>query len=72
MGTLGDFTSHWARRCSTQGQTSTAFRNNEPAIYFLVVPMSVNRDGSLGTDSDGIERPQGYSICRPQLVGECD
>jgi titin len=72
LGTLGDFTSHWARRCSTEGQTSTAIRNNEPAIYFLVVPLSVNRDGSLGVDSDGIERAPGYSVCHEQLVGECD
>jgi len=72
LGTIGDFASHWARRCSTRGLTTTTFRTNEEAAYFLVVPLSGNREGSYGTDSEDDERPPGYSICHPQLVGECD
>ena len=72
IGTLGDFTSHWARRCSTGGATTVTFRNNDPSIYILVVPMSYNRDGSYGVDGDGIERAAAFSVCHPQEVQACD
>jgi hypothetical protein len=71
-GTLGDFTSHNARRCSTEGLTTATVGAVGDALYFLVVPLSENREGSYGVDGDGLERPAGISTCHPQLMGPCD
>ena len=73
-GTVGeDFTSHDPRLCSTSGATAASFEPAGGNTYYLVVPRSVDREGSYGTDSEGAERPQGQSPCLPRaLAPGCD
>jgi trimeric autotransporter adhesin len=67
-GTLGDFTSHVSRFCSTSGLTSKTFTPASGSAYYLVVPRNAVREGSYGTRSDGAERPPASSACLPALV----
>ncbi len=70
-GTLGDFTSHTARFCTTGGQTTEVLTPASSDSYYLVVPTHADREGSYGDDSAGHERPQGHAACFPQLVRPC-
>jgi hypothetical protein len=72
-GTLGDSTSHYPRICSTGGLTTISLRLNETYNYnyFFVVPLSENREGSYGMDSDYVQRPAGAAVCHEQLIEEC-
>jgi hypothetical protein len=70
-GTLGDFTSHEQRKCSTDGaRTHTMLAGD--ATYFLVVPRSASREGSYGQDSRGLERPPSSEPCLTQLIEACE
>ena len=71
VGTIGDYTSHEPRVCSTGGLTSRTMRVVDEAVYFLVVPLSANREGSYGFDSEGLERPIGRSTCYERWIGTC-
>jgi hypothetical protein len=71
-GTIGDFASHQPRVCSTSGLTTRQAWIVDSAAYFLIVPLSATREGSYGTNSDGIDRSVGLDACHPQMVGECD
>jgi formate-dependent nitrite reductase cytochrome c552 subunit len=70
-GTLGDFTSHAPRLCSTGGSTSAILQPPAGATYYLVLPHNTIWEGSHGYRSDGTERPRGASVCLPQAVGVC-
>ena len=70
-GTIGSFTSHTSRLCSTGGATSTAFAPASESVYYLVVPLNGSAEGSYGTSGSGTERPVGLSACRPQQLGGC-
>ncbi len=70
-GTLGDFTSHTARLCSTGGST-TATLAASPAAYFLVVPSNGTREGSYGNDSSGEPRPPAADPCLFQEIAACE
>jgi hypothetical protein len=70
-GTIGDFTTHAFRTCTTGGATTLTFSAG-PAAYFLVVPRSADREGSYGHDSAGNPRPPAAVPCLQQLVGACD
>jgi hypothetical protein len=70
-GTIGDFTSHAPRTCSTEGATTITFAAGD-AAYFLVVPRNAGREGSYGRDSAGNERPPAVEACVPQLLGGCE
>jgi hypothetical protein len=71
-GTLGDFTSHIDKTCSTEGATSTTIVPGSGDRYYLVVPLSSNREGSYGRDSAGAERGPGASACLTQEIAPCD
>jgi len=71
-GTLGDFTSHEPRYCTTSGATTKTFTPLAGDTYYLIVPTNGTREGSLGRRSDGTERPPGVSACLPQQVGVCE
>jgi len=62
QGTIGAFASHAPVRCSTAGGLS-AVLSPAGSVYFLVGPRNATREGSLGTMSDGTERPVGVSSC---------
>ena len=65
MGFVGDWTSHTMKACSTGGFTSRMVGAGVLSRYFLVVPVSPSAEGSYGTNSDGVERPVGVSVCTP-------
>jgi hypothetical protein len=71
-GALGDFTSHTEKTCSTSGATSTTLMPGGGDRYYLVVPLSSNREGSYGRDSGGVPRAPGASACLPQDIAPCD
>ena len=70
-GTLGDFTSHAAKFCTTGGATTKTFSPAAGSTYYLVVPRNASREGSYGTDSGVNERPQGGSACLVQSIDAC-
>jgi hypothetical protein len=69
-GTLGSFTSHAQRTCSTGGARAYTLTPNAGNRYFLVVPLRADREGSYGS---GVlpERPPAASACRPQAIAAC-
>jgi hypothetical protein len=71
-GTLGDFANHEAETCTTAGlQTWTLSAVGEDS-YYLIVPRSLNREGSYGFDGAGIPRAPSASACLPQAVAACN
>lgn len=72
-GLLGSFASHLAVAglCSTGGATAATFVPAAFSTYYLVVPRGGGIEGSYGTDSAGVERPQGGGPCAPQMIGSC-
>ena len=72
-GVQGEFASHTSKLCSTLGATSTTFLPATDSSYYLVVPRNADREGSYGTDSNGVERPQGAAACLGQAAAlACD
>jgi len=71
QGTIGAYFSHARKFCTTQGLLTKTFPADPGSLYFLVVPVSADREGSYGKDSALVERPAGASSCKPQLVGSC-
>jgi subtilisin-like proprotein convertase family protein len=71
QGTIGTWYSHARKFCSTQGLLTKTFPTDPDDLYFLVVPVSADVEGSYGKDSASIERPVGDLECKPQLVGSC-
>ncbi len=71
-GTLGSFTSHASRYCTTEGETTRTFTPPLASAYYLVVPRNDVREGSYGTQSDGDERPIGLNACRPRQAAACE
>lgn len=67
-GTIGNFTSHVSRYCSTGNATSLTMTPDTGSRYYLVVPANGTREGSYGLRSDGTERPQGAFACLPQQI----
>jgi hypothetical protein len=70
-GTIGDFTTHAARLCSTGGQTEIDLIPAATSSYYLVVPLNGTHEGSYGLTGAGVERPPGQSTCLPQEIGAC-
>lgn len=70
-GTLGDFTSHSPRLCTTSGATSITLTPGGDNTYYLVVPRNGVLEGSYGKSSGGAERPPGRTVCHPQVMQAC-
>jgi hypothetical protein len=70
-GTLGSFSSHAPKLCTTGGALTAAITPIEGDRYFLVVPTNGTSEGSYGTQSGGGERPQGSSACFARMIGSC-
>jgi hypothetical protein len=70
-GSIGDFTSHAPRLCSTGGATTATLTPSAGNTYYLVVPANGVREGSYGRRSDGVERLPSASACAPQDPGAC-
>ena len=71
-GTLGNFTSHAPRNCSTAGQPSTVDVMPPGDAYFLVVPVNAMFEGSYGIDGQGGRRPAGATTCREAQLIACE
>jgi len=67
----GDFTSHTRKICGTAGNTTEPVLPDPGDRYYLVVPLSADREGSYGRNGAGEERPAGLSVCAPQSLGSC-
>jgi hypothetical protein len=67
----GTFTSHASKLCSTDGETTAEIVPALGSRYFLVVPQSIQSEGSYGKTSAGAQRPQGANACLPRLIGSC-
>jgi hypothetical protein len=64
-GTIGSWTSHARKICSTGGATSTTnLIPQAPSSYYLVVAVSASQEGSYGKRSSGAEIPAGINPCR--------
>ena len=70
-GTLGSFTSHVARLCSTAGSRTAELTPAAGNTYYLVVPNDEVQEGSYGTNSSGVQRPPSNAGCFPQSIGPC-
>jgi hypothetical protein len=70
-GTIGDFTSHLARVCTTSGMTSTTLVPGVGSSYYLVVPHNGAVEGSYGQSSGAVERPASATACFAQALGAC-
>jgi hypothetical protein len=70
-GTLGSYTSHAPRFCSTGGSKLKLLTPAAGSTYYLVVPTEAGREGSYGKRSGGLERVPPASACLPQLVSAC-
>ncbi len=70
-GTLGDYTSHVPKSCSTGGMRSQTITPASGSTYYLIVSSDSGREGSYGLDSAGQERPQGPAACFPQAICSC-
>ena len=72
-GDLGNYASHASRFCTTLGLSFRTFAPAAESSYYLVVPLSGDREGSYGTDSTSAERQQGGDACAPQaLAPSCE
>ncbi|MFQ5671354.1 MAG: S8 family serine peptidase [Acidobacteriota bacterium] len=70
-GTIGDFTSHAPRFCSTGGATSLTFSPAAGNRYYLVVANNGFKEGLYGQTSGGAERLAGPLTCMTHQVSAC-
>ncbi len=70
-GTIGDFTRHAPRLCSTGGSTSATISGPGSSEYYLVVPRDGAAEGSYGVDGSGNPRPPSAAACLPQSATGC-
>jgi hypothetical protein len=70
-GTIGNFTSHFPRACTTSGATSASIVPGAGSVYYLVVPQGGIAEGSYGARSGETERPPSASACLPRAIVSC-
>lgn len=68
-GTIGNWTSHTPKQCSTGGSTSATVTPGAGNMYYLVVPTDAVNEGSYGFTGAWAERPLGASSCHSQVIG---
>lgn len=71
QGTLGTWYSHTSKFCTTQGLLTRTFPADPGNKYFLVAPLSAEREGSLGRNSSLAEIPVGGGACKSRLLSAC-
>jgi len=70
-GTLGSYSSHSPKLCTTAGLLTATITPDPGDRYFLVVPRNGAIEGSYGVASSGAERPQGISACFARIIASC-
>ena len=71
QGAIGSWYSHAQKFCTTQGLLTKTFAADPGDLYFLVVPLTADNEGSYGKNSALVERPPGAPACKTQLLGGC-
>ena len=70
-GSIGNFSSHAAALCGTGGETNATITAGAGDTYYLVTPVDGLREGSLGTDSEGNDRPPALVPCLLRSFDPC-
>lgn len=70
-GTLGEFDGYEPVTCSSGGATEWSVADDDGNRFYLVVPRTLNREGSHGHDSLGVERTPPASACLSQQIASC-
>jgi hypothetical protein len=70
-GVLGDFTSHLPVVCTTAASRLHTFVPQPGDTYYLVVPRTLDFEGSYGKASTGAERPASGAACLPRSILAC-
>jgi hypothetical protein len=71
-GIIGSWYSHESIACSTSGALASTVALPAGNRYILVVPLTLDDEGSLGTDSTGRERPRSLGPpCHPTQNPAC-
>lgn len=68
-GTIGTWTSHAPKTCSTGGSTTATITPAAGSTYYLIVPTDTANEGSYGYTGAWAERPLGTSSCHTQVIG---
>src|SRR5207247_3919228 len=71
QGTLGSYYSHASKFCTTQGLLTKTFAADPGSQYFLIVPLTADREGSYGANSSSVQRPVGSGACKTRTLGGC-
>ena len=71
QGTVGEFTSHVPLTCTTGGSDVVVLTPAAGNLYYLVVPLTLNREGSYGFDGNDDPRPASLAPCVSQAVEIC-
>lgn len=71
-GSTDDFASHQPVTCSTGKLKSWEVSASDGSRYYLVVPRSLDSEGSYGIGAASAERLPSTGACLPQSVGSCD
>lgn len=64
-GTLGSWYSHDPALCTTGGIRTRTIVPRPGNCYYVIVPLSLDAEGSYGVDARRIERPRSLHPCRP-------
>ena len=70
-GTLGDFTSHQSRLCSTGGAPTATLAPDAGSRFYLVGARALDREGPASISSDGTPFPPAAVTCAPPVQGMC-
>lgn len=65
-GILGDWYSHQAVLCTTQGATAATITPGASSRYYLIVPLDRMHEGSYGAGTLGSERPPSSATCHAE------
>ncbi len=71
-GQIGNYYSHIARICSTDGETIATLDPMTGDRYYLVVPSTALLEGSYGQDSSGSPRDSSMLACKTQSYEVCE
>ncbi len=69
---LPPFIERTSALCSTAGATATSITPSSLSSYYLIVPHNGTVEGSYGSSSTGVPRPQAEVPCHVSNVGICE
>lgn len=69
-GAIGNWYSHSSEVCSTTGTQLSGYTPQPGDRYFLIVPVTLDAEGSYGAASDGTPRPVSSTTCLGQQIAD--